>query len=71
MVITAEIQKVMVIITIMARKEITDMIIITDVTIKTIIIVINTIIEIINVFITTNLVIVIDHIDLDAMVASN
>jgi hypothetical protein len=71
MVIAAEMQKVMVIITIMARKEITDMIIITDVTIKTIIIVINAIIEIINVFITTNLVIVIDHIDLDAMVAGN
>jgi hypothetical protein len=71
MVIKAVIQKVMVIITIMARKEITDMIIITDVTIKTIIIVINAIIEIINVFITTNLVIVIDHIDLDAMVAGN
>ncbi len=71
MVIKAVIQKVMVIITIMARKEITDTIIITDVTIKTIIIVINAIIEIINVFITTNLVIVIDHIDLDAMVAGN
>jgi len=47
------------------------MVIIIDVAIETIIIVINMIIEIINVFITTDPVIVIDHIDIDAMVAGN
>ena len=47
------------------------MVIITDVVIETIIIVINMIIKIINVFITTDPVIVIDHIDIDAMVAGN
>jgi hypothetical protein len=71
MVITAEIQKGMVIITIMARQKTTGMVIIIDVAIETIIIVINMIIEIINVFITTDPVIVIDHIDIDAMVAGN
>ncbi len=71
MVITTEIQKGMVIITIMARQKTTDMVIITDVVIETIIIVINMIIKIINVFITTDPVIVIDHIDIDAMVAGN
>ncbi len=52
MVITAEIQKGMVIITIMARQKTTGMVIIIDVAIETIIIAINMIIEIINVFCT-------------------
>ena len=71
MLTTMEISKAIAVTTIMVRRRITDQAITTDAAIETITIIIKKIMVVTGVSKVTHLVIAIDHIDTEAMVAGN